>query len=153
MENGGRQNEPAIAASALQSDRAGKASSRVLQETPHSLPTRVPVEFQMPSKDDRCEAVKARSRDISEGGVFVLCKTLPALGANMELIIRLPAAQGATAPLELEMTGEVIRLETPPGRENQWDLRFAPDERFFAARVEEERLGRKVMVQADDKQL
>jgi len=71
----------------------------------------------------------------------------------MELIIRLPAAQGATAPLELEMTGEVIRLETSTGRENSGDLRFAPDERFFAARVEEERQGRKVMVQADDKQL
>jgi c-di-GMP-binding flagellar brake protein YcgR len=83
-------------------------------------PLRVPVEFQIPSHGQQREAVRARSRDISEGGVFVLCKTLPALGANMELIIRLPAAQGATAPLVLEMAGEVIRLETPSGRENQW---------------------------------
>lgn len=83
-------------------------------------PLRVPVEFQAPSHDQQREAVRARSRDISEGGVFVLSKALPALGANMELIMRLPAAQGATAPLVLEMTGEVIRLETPSGRENQW---------------------------------
>jgi len=121
MENGGRQMKPAIAASgpAIRPSREG-VIEEFYRRRHIRYPLRVPVEFQMPSKDDRCEAVKARSRDISEGGVFVLCKTLPALGANMELIIRLPAAQGATAPLELEMTGEVIRLETPPGRENQW---------------------------------
>ena len=83
-------------------------------------PLRMPVEFQMMSQGEQREAVKARSKDISEAGVFVLCKTLPALGANMELIMRLPAGQGGTAPLVLEMTGEVIRLETPSGRENQW---------------------------------
>lgn len=83
-------------------------------------PLRVPVKFQMISYGQQGEAVRARSRDISEGGVFVLFKTLPPLGANMELIIRLPAGQSGTAPLVLEMTGEVIRLETPSGRENQW---------------------------------
>lgn len=83
-------------------------------------PLRVPVQFQMASQGRQREAVRARSRDVCEGGVFVLCKTLPALGANMELVLRLPAAQSGTAPLVLEMTGEVIRLETPASRENQW---------------------------------
>lgn len=83
-------------------------------------PLRVPVEIQLPAADGKSEIIRARSRDISEGGAFVFTKTLPALGTNMELIIRLPVAQTGAAPSMLEMKGEVIRLETPSARENQW---------------------------------
>lgn len=83
-------------------------------------PLRVPVEYRSSLAIREGETVKAKSRDISEGGAFVLTRTLPALGTSMELIMRLPGTQAGTAPLILEMTGEVIRLETPAGRENQW---------------------------------
>jgi PilZ domain len=121
MEHGGRQMRTAIAASgpALTSSRDG-VIEEFYRRRHIRYPLRVPVEFQMMSQGQQREAVKARSRDISEAGVFVLCKTLPVLGGNMELIMRLPVGQGGTAPLVLEMTGEVIRLETPSGRENQW---------------------------------
>jgi hypothetical protein len=121
MEQGGRQMRTALAASgpAMTSNREG-VIEEFYRRRHIRYPLRVPVEFQARSHDQQREAVRARSRDISEGGVFVLSKVLPVLGANMELIMRLPAAQGATAPLVLEMTGEVIRLETPSGRENQW---------------------------------
>lgn len=112
---------PAIAASgpAIRSSREG-VIEEFYRRRHIRYPLRVPVDFQMPSKGQQRETVRARSRDISEGGAFVLSKTLPSLGANMELTMRLPAAQGGTAPLVLEMTGEVVRLETPSGRENQW---------------------------------
>jgi PilZ domain len=121
MEHGGRQMRTVIAASgpAMTSSREG-VIEEFYKRRHIRYPLRVAVEFQMVSEGQQREAVKARSKDISEAGVFVLCKTLPALGANMELIIRLPAAQGGTAPLVVEMAGEVIRLETPLGRENQW---------------------------------
>lgn len=98
-------------------------------------PLRVPVEFQTSSQGRQREAVRARSRDICEGGVFVLCKTLPALGANMELIMRLPAPQGSTASLVLEMTGEVIRIETPSGRENQWGFAVSARRTIFRSPI------------------
>ena len=83
-------------------------------------PIRVPMEFLKKTSTGKNERVKAKSRDISEGGAFIFTRMLPALGITMELVMRLPASQAGTAPLVLEMTGEVIRLETPSGRENQW---------------------------------
>jgi hypothetical protein len=83
-------------------------------------PIRVPVEYKSSDATREGEIVKAKTRDISEGGAFVLTRLLPALGTSMELIMRLPGTQAGTTPLVVEMTGEVIRLETPSGRENQW---------------------------------
>ena len=83
-------------------------------------PLRVPIEYKRFTPAQESETVKSKSRDISEGGAFVLARVLPALGTSMELTMRLPGTQAGTTPLIVEMTGEVIRLETPSGRESQW---------------------------------
>ena len=83
-------------------------------------PLRVPVEYRKIPANGKEETIKTKSRDISEGGAFVFTRALPALGTNMELVMRLPNTQAGATPLVLEMRGEVIRLEMPSGRENQW---------------------------------
>jgi PilZ domain len=61
-----------------------------------------------------------RSRNISEGGTFVIANVLPPLGASIALTIHLPAWQAGAAALRMEMTGEVVRVDVPPGREQIW---------------------------------
>jgi hypothetical protein len=63
---------------------------------------------------------EGRSRDISEAGAFVLTNALPPVGASIDLAIQLPAWQVGAAALRMEMTGEVIRVDVPPGQERKW---------------------------------
>jgi hypothetical protein len=68
---------------------------------------------------------QGQSRDVSESGAFVLSRAIPPVGAAISLEIQLPAWQlGATA-LRMEMTGEVVRVDVPPGRENGWGFAIA----------------------------
>jgi PilZ domain len=63
---------------------------------------------------------EGHSRDVSEGGTFVLADALPPVGASIDLTIQLPAWQVGAAALRMEMTGEVIRVDVPPGHERKW---------------------------------
>ena len=121
MENRGRQMRTALASARPPMTSAKEGIVEEFYRRRHiRYPLRVPVEFQRLRQDGKNEAAKAKSRDISEGGVYVFTKTLPPLGSDIELIMRLPVSQPGATPLALEMIGEVIRLETPAGRENQW---------------------------------
>lgn len=94
-------------------------------------PLRVPIEYKKFVPACEGEMAKAKSRDISEGGTFVLTRVLPPLGTSLELVMRLPGTQVGTTPLILEMTGEVVRLETPSGRENQWGFAVSARKTVF----------------------
>jgi hypothetical protein len=63
---------------------------------------------------------EGRSRDLSEGGTFVVADALPPVGASIDLTIQLPAWQVGAAALRMEMTGEVIRVDVPPGNQHKW---------------------------------
>jgi hypothetical protein len=68
---------------------------------------------------------EGKSRDVSEGGAFVLTESLPPVGALINVSIQLPAWQIGATSLRMEMTGEVIRVEVPPGREMRWGFAIA----------------------------
>ncbi len=52
----------------------------------------------------------AYTRDISAGGLFILCNERPSPGAMAQLDIRLPGRQSAGTQLCLHGTGRVVRL-------------------------------------------
>jgi PilZ domain len=83
-------------------------------------PIRVSVSVQWLARGGRSGCLKGKTKDISEGGAFVLSRALPPLGAVVELTIQLPVKQARAASSRLEMQGEVYRVETPNGREPEW---------------------------------
>lgn len=83
-------------------------------------PIRIPVSVQWLAPRGQKGSGKARTKDISEGGAFVFSRTLPPLGAIVELKVHLPPKQAGAASSRLEMQGEVLRVDTPSGRESLW---------------------------------
>jgi hypothetical protein len=82
-------------------------------------PIRVGVSVQWVAPG-RKGSLKGKTRDISEGGAFVISRTLPPLGAFVELEIQLTTRQAGAASSRLEMQGEVLRVETPSNKPAQW---------------------------------
>jgi PilZ domain len=83
-------------------------------------PIRVAVTVQWLARTGPKGCVKAKTKDISEGGAFVFSRVLPPLGAIVELTVQLPVKQTGAPSSRLEMCGEVYRVETPTGRESKW---------------------------------
>jgi len=97
------------------------------KETPKSLrrrhlryPLAAEVRYQWSARNLVMGEGEGRSRDISEAGAFVVTNALPPVGASIDLAIQLPAWQVGAAALRMEMTGEVIRVDVPPGQERKW---------------------------------
>jgi PilZ domain len=94
---------------------------KVYQRRRHiRYPIRVGVSVQWVAPQGRKGWLKGRTRDISEGGAFVVSRTLPPLGAFVELEIQLTTRQTGAPSSRLEMQGEVLRVETPSSRPSQW---------------------------------
>jgi hypothetical protein len=79
---------------------------------------------------------EGHSRDVSEGGTFVLADALPPVGASIDVTIQLPAWQVGAAALRMEMTGEVIRVDVPPGHEQKWGFAIS-SKKTLLKRLEE----------------
>jgi len=80
---------------------------------------------------------EGRSRDISEAGTFVLTNALPPVGASIDVAIQLPAWQVGAAALRMEMTGEVIRVDVPPGQERKWGFAISSVKTLLKRRMAE----------------
>lgn len=97
------------------------AARQVYQRRRHMrYPIRVAVSVQWLAPKGRKGFLKAKTRDISEGGAFVFSRVLPPLGALVELEIRLSSWQTGSPSSRLEMQGEVLRVETPSSRQSLW---------------------------------
>jgi PilZ domain len=98
-----------------------EVNRKVYQRRRHiRYPIRVAVSVQWAAPQGRRGSLRGRTRDISEGGAFVVSRTLPPLGAFVELEIQLTARQTGTPSSRLEMQGEVLRVETPSNKPSQW---------------------------------
>jgi hypothetical protein len=97
------------------------ASGNSLRRRRHlRYPVEAEVKYQWSTRNSILGEGDGRSRDISQGGAFVLTNDPPPLGASIDLTIQLPAWQVGAAALRMEMTGEVIRVDVPPGHEQKW---------------------------------
>jgi len=100
---------------------ARSAGSSSLRRRRHlRYPVEAEVKYQWSTHSSTLGEGDGRSRDISQGGAFVLTNALPPVGASIDLTIQLPAWQVGAAALRMEMTGEVVRVDVPPGNEHKW---------------------------------
>jgi hypothetical protein len=100
---------------------ARSAASSSLRRRRHlRYPVEAEVKYQWSTQSSTLGEGDGRSRDISQGGAFVLTNALPPVGASIDLTIQLPAWQVGAAALRMEMTGEVVRVDVPPGHEQKW---------------------------------
>jgi hypothetical protein len=100
---------------------AKSAPSSSLRRRRHlRYPVEAEVKYQWSTQSSTLGEGDGRSRDISQGGAFVLTNALPPVGASIDLTIQLPAWQVGAAALRMEMTGEVVRVDVPPGLEQKW---------------------------------
>jgi hypothetical protein len=97
-----------------------KVGCRSLRRRHLRYPLAADVKYQWSARNLMMGEGEGRSRDISEAGTFVLTNALPPVGASIDVAIQLPAWQAGAAALCMEMTGEVIRVDVPPGQERKW---------------------------------
>ena len=111
-----------------------QAAGLVIQESYRRrhirYPLRVPVEFRRAGSHGSPEVVKGVTRDISEGGAFVITRELPPLGATVELAAHLSVLHSRPV-LTVEMVGEVVRLETQAGQEERWGYALSANRTVF----------------------
>jgi hypothetical protein len=96
----------------------------------------LPVVFTWSAGSGAMRQGRGRSRDISELGAFVFARNLPVVGASICLSIPFQSPGGRT--MQMEMTGEVVRVELPLRRKFHWGfavagrtgaLNLSPDQR------------------------
>jgi len=68
---------------------------------------------------------EGRSRDISEGGAFVLAGACPLLKARVNLVILLPPFPETIRALRMEVEAQVIRVEQAFRDEKSWGFAVA----------------------------
>jgi hypothetical protein len=99
---------------------SAKEASRSLRRRHLRYPLAAQVKYQWSARNLLMGEGEGSSRDISEAGTFVLTNALPPVGASIDVAIQLPAWQMGAAALRMEMTGEVVRVDVPPGQERKW---------------------------------
>ena len=74
-------------------------------------PLRAPVTFTWIGRDGEAHEGKGNSRDISEGGAYVVTRTSPPMGAGLLLEIRFPYLPELDRFHRIEMDGQVVRVD------------------------------------------
>jgi len=74
-------------------------------------PLRAPLAFEWIGRDGMRHEGKGHSRDLSEGGVYVLARTCPSVGATIRLVIRFSHLQETAHAQRIVMDGRVVRVE------------------------------------------
>ncbi len=72
---------------------------------------RVPVIIQWNNQEGARQQGGGFSRDISTGGVFVLCNASPPTNTAISLEVLLPPLEAAAQGLRLQAGGEIVRVE------------------------------------------
>jgi hypothetical protein len=93
----------------------------------HSMryPIHARVTFRWSTRNGLHRQGKGKSRDISEGGAFVMARNLPPIGASICLSIEFPRTDTSGRLLCMEMGGEVVRVELPLARKSNWGFAVA----------------------------
>ena len=81
------------------------------------FPLQTPVIFWWKNESGVRKQAEGQSRDISEGGAFVVAAHCPPLGAIVELRMDLQALPNAKGAPLIEYEGQVVRVERPNGNQ------------------------------------
>ena len=74
-------------------------------------PLRAPVIFRWIGRDGAAHEGKGNSRDISEGGAYIVTRSSPPMGAGITLQIRFPYLPELDRFHRIEMDGQVVRVD------------------------------------------
>jgi hypothetical protein len=111
-------NEPQIHSSLVES--ATNGGSTVDGRLHIRYPLRAPVAFKWADMKGAQREAKGNSRDISEGGAFIVSRTCPQIGAGIILTFRLSFPPNPGRPRAIEMTGRVGRIELLLDNKGSW---------------------------------
>ncbi len=88
-------------------------------------PLRAPVSFSWISPVGTEREAKGNSRNIGQGGAYIMTRTCPPLGAQIILAFRFPDLSRFANFRHLEMSGQVIRIEILPNAKGMWGFAVA----------------------------
>jgi hypothetical protein len=88
-------------------------------------PLRAPVSFTWFSREGETREAKGNSRNIGEGGAYVLTRNCPPVGAQIILVFRFPYQTECGLSHRLEMSGQVVRAEFLPSGKGMWGFAVA----------------------------
>lgn len=88
-------------------------------------PLRAPVTFTWFSGVGAPREAKGHSRNIGEGGAYILARNCPPVGAQIILVFRFPQLPAFARFHRLEMSGRVIRAELLPNSKGMWGFAVA----------------------------
>jgi hypothetical protein len=88
-------------------------------------PLRAMVSFKWRGLDGvECRG-KGDSRDISEGGAYIVTRSCPPLRATIELMVRFVSMSGLARSYRLELSGCVVRIEPLLHSKENWGFAVA----------------------------
>jgi hypothetical protein len=88
-------------------------------------PLRAPVSFSWFSPEGAQREAKGNSRNIGEGGAYIVARNCPPLGAQIILAFRFRDLPDFAGFQRLEMSGQVIRIEILPDDKAMWGIAVA----------------------------
>jgi hypothetical protein len=74
-------------------------------------PLQVPASFSWEDEERNVRQGEGCTRDISEKGVFVDAALCPPIGSSVEIRFSLPALSDSSRRMDVQHTGETLRLE------------------------------------------
>jgi len=116
-------NAPSFKALALGDSLDGKPAIDVRHQIRY--PLRAPVSFTWFSREGTRREAKGNSRNICEGGAYVLTRNCPPVGAQIILTFRFPLLPEFAGFHRLEMSGQVVRAEVLPSGKGMWGFAVA----------------------------
>ena len=113
----------------------GEYSSQVRRQIRY--PLRAPVTFHWIGRDGAAREGKGNSRDISEGGAYIVTRSSPPMGAGVMLEIRFPYLPELDRFHRIEMEGRVVRVDLLLDNRAGWGFAIS-SQRTVLQEVEDE---------------
>jgi hypothetical protein len=127
-----------ISDSKISSVSEGEYSSQVRRQIRY--PLRSPVTFHWIGRDGIAHEGKGNSRDISEGGAYIVTRNSPPMGAGVMLEIRFPYLPELDRFHRIEMEGRVVRVDLLLDSRAGWGFAIS-SQRTVLQEVEDEGSG------------
>jgi hypothetical protein len=116
----------------------GEYSSQVRRQIRY--PLRAPVTFHWIGRDGATHEGKGNSRDISEGGAYIVTRSSPPMGAGVMMEIRFPYLPELDRFHRIEMEGRVVRVDLLLDNRAGWGFAIS-SQRTVLQEVEDEGKG------------
>jgi len=99
----------------------------VTHEVRHGIryPLRAPATFSWHGLDGAAHQGRGSTRDISEGGAYIVTRSCPPLRAMIDLAIRFSSLPGPAPSYRLELSGRVVRIEPLLHSKESWGFAVA----------------------------